>query len=991
MTSNLERSLRYIKPLVFGVCAALAGACGGGSRDSHPLEFEFQIEGGAEVTASTDLQLQVTPLTGAPTKMQIWEDKEGDTHWDPYRSETDFDLTDEEGTHRVWMRLQGKGVTSERRSETIVLDTAPPAIAFLSHADGQVLRPGGITVELKVTEKNDVAEVSILEDGKPRSVSRKSDGTYTATATIGEGENRLEAVAIDQAGNEGQASVMLEGHGPSPEVSLAQPKNGSYHASNVVEVRGTADATASEVRLVVNDEPTAWFDVDDRSFSWMAELEEGPNALRAEALGKEGFVGSSGAVSVVVDTTPPAKTSIEIADGADSIETTTVDLRLHAEDDTPLEMAIYNVGDDDDPVWRPYDPLVTDWELDSPKDEGRKRVRVRFRDAAGNEAEPAEAEVLADLQGPEIALESPADGLVTEASSVLVAGTVSDVETVTLSLSVNGSSRNLPLDAGAFSVDAALRDGKNTLALTAVDAFGRVSLLGPISVTVAGPAPGLTIASPLDGTVTGLSTLPLSGTVQEGDLAEVQLSVDGMVHATVPVTDGSFAGKVPLVAGDNILRASGTDTDGRTGLSAPVTVYRDTVAPEDVSVAINGGATTVSSLDVVLALTAEDRSNLEMMVSNSSDFAGATWEPFADTKSWTLEDDGTGRLTVAVRVRDVWGNGPTSADATVTLDTRPPTITSVSHDASGSLGMGQTIHFTLEADEPDGQAWVNLGDVHPDIRLYDDGTHGDAVAGDGVFERDYTVCFGDQPGGQVMGGYLDPAGNPAVEVAAPGLVSIAIEPVAFEVNIEILEICTTSLDDLTYDDAYYFRDSVRAPESGYRSAYSDSCVTRDDFGPDAFWTFTATASEATVVVVEGWDYDSLSADDSLGAATATVALASPDYDFAQHVAASGNSGYFEFNYTKTVVPYLTSPTHPDPDVGYAESNVALSWVAPPVDVGVAGFAYALDEDPPEAVMTTESSVTLEDVPPGTHEFAVHARDNLGNWSPVATRKFIVTE
>ena len=74
---------------------------------------------------------------------------------------------------------------------------------------------------------------------------------------------------------------------------------------------------------------------------------------------------------------------------------------------------------------------------------------------------------------------------------------------------------------------------------------------------------------------------------------------------------------------------------------------------------------------------------------------------------------------------------------------------------------------------------------------------------------------------------------------------------------------------------------------------------------------------------------------------------------------------------------------------YPGDQATFAWQAPPCQAGVEGYAYSLDQDPagipPPGVMTTDDTVTLEGLTPGTHYFHLMARDLQGFWSPVSTR------
>jgi hypothetical protein len=78
-------------------------------------------------------------------------------------------------------------------------------------------------------------------------------------------------------------------------------------------------------------------------------------------------------------------------------------------------------------------------------------------------------------------------------------------------------------------------------------------------------------------------------------------------------------------------------------------------APPVGAVVINGGARATGSPVVTLALDASDAGGAgirDMMISNTTDFEGAVWEPYRTTTSWTLAQGGAGMRTVYVKFRD---------------------------------------------------------------------------------------------------------------------------------------------------------------------------------------------------------------------------------------------------------------------------------------------------------------------------------------------------
>jgi hypothetical protein len=135
------------------------------------------------------------------------------------------------------------------------------------------------------------------------------------------------------------------------------------------------------------------------------------------------------------------------------------------------------------------------------------------------------------------------------------------------------------------------------------------------------------------------------------------------------------------------------DIDGdRSTLSAPTCAVPkgDPLPPHGVIV-INDGAPTTASPDVTLTLWASDSVDPEaefpgsdlflpgadsasgvtdMLLSNNPDFSGASWEPYATSKAWTL-DQTTGLAAVYVRYRDAAGNESDTYVATIYVGTGP--------------------------------------------------------------------------------------------------------------------------------------------------------------------------------------------------------------------------------------------------------------------------------------------------------------------------------
>ena len=88
-------------------------------------------------------------------------------------------------------------------------------------------------------------------------------------------------------------------------------------------------------------------------------------------------------------------------------------------------------------------------------------------------------------------------------------------------------------------------------------------------------------------------------------------------------------------------------------------------APSNPSISIAGGADGTNNVNVTLTLGAT--SATDMMISNNSDFSGASWETYATTKDWTLTA-GDGTKTVYAKFKSSTGDVSSIVSDTITLN-----------------------------------------------------------------------------------------------------------------------------------------------------------------------------------------------------------------------------------------------------------------------------------------------------------------------------------
>ena len=97
----------------------------------------------------------------------------------------------------------------------------------------------------------------------------------------------------------------------------------------------------------------------------------------------------------------------------------------------------------------------------------------------------------------------------------------------------------------------------------------------------------------------------------------------------------------------------------------------DSKPPSNPQIIINNGDVITYSQAVTLTLACDDDTGVTMMqMSNAPNREGNLWEPFSESREWTLSDN-YGIKTVYVRFRDASGNMSPFAEASITYSREP--------------------------------------------------------------------------------------------------------------------------------------------------------------------------------------------------------------------------------------------------------------------------------------------------------------------------------
>lgn len=149
--------------------------------------------------------------------------------------------------------------------------------------------------------------------------------------------------------------------------------------------------------------------------------------------------------------------------------------------------------------------------------DGSHTVTINCKDHDGNAATEKSTTYTVDTVPPTLNVTSPADGLITAASSVTVAGTTNDATSspVVITISLNGTDQGtIPVGTGGtFSKVVTLKEGSNTIIVKAKDAAGKESSVTR-TVTLDTSAPKIKAATITPNPVDTGKTMVISVTIE---------------------------------------------------------------------------------------------------------------------------------------------------------------------------------------------------------------------------------------------------------------------------------------------------------------------------------------------------------------------------------------------------------------------------------------------------------------------------------------------
>lgn len=215
------------------------------------------------------------------------------------RFEIKISLT--QGANNITLVAEDEIGNSVSKSVRIISDTVPPRVSIDSPASGKIIGSDTDTVTIEGYVSDDVddySQLTVTLNDDPLVLS--SGGSFSKEIALESGENPIEVVVVDRAGNKGSDEIKITKDIEKPEIILENPEKEKITTTNdTITVSGTVQDDVSEGRNISVSVGGVIVSVQqDGSFEKTISLEMGSNLISINA---RDSVGNTSVSSITVD------------------------------------------------------------------------------------------------------------------------------------------------------------------------------------------------------------------------------------------------------------------------------------------------------------------------------------------------------------------------------------------------------------------------------------------------------------------------------------------------------------------------------------------------------------------------------------------------------------------------------------------------------------------------------------------------------------------
>lgn len=488
-----------------------------------------------------------------------------------------------------------------------------------------------------------------------------------------------------------------------PAVSISSPSNGAKVAGAVtVAVQASDNVGVSRVELYKDAALVGTITTAPYNFSWDTLTgADGNYSFTSKAYDAAGNVGSSAALVLTVDNSPPTSSVTAPANGS-VVTGASVAISANASDSSGIQKVDFYrdggvlVGSDTS------SPYSVSWSLSGISNDTHN-LYVVATDTVGNSVTSASVSVTVDNAPPSVAVTSPING-------AKVGGTVSVAANATDNAGISKVQfyRDSNVLLGTvltppFSINwntTSVTAGAHTLYAVATDTSNLTATSATVSVTVDNTLPTVSLTAPSNNALLSGTAVTMSANASDNiAVAKVDFYRDSSVLLGTDTTSPYSISwnSTTAASGAHTVYAVATDSAGNVKTSTVVNVTVDNTGPT-VSVTAPANGAVVSGTSVTISATASDNvamSKVEFYRDTNVLLGSDTSSPYSF--SWNSTSVTSGAHTLYAVGIDTAGNRTTSASVSITVDNTAPTVSITSPLNGATVLRNSTVNILANA------------------------------------------------------------------------------------------------------------------------------------------------------------------------------------------------------------------------------------------------------------------------------------------------------
>jgi|GEM_PF-2920150 len=679
------------------------------------------INSGAIYTTSSavTLSLSATDTGAGLDKMSFSTDNVNWTTAEAYATSKALILPAGDGSKTVYVKYFDKaGNASAIYSKSIILDTLPPTGTIKVNDGTQFISQTAATLNLSAVDFGaGLDKMSFSSDKVTWTTSEAYAVTRSWTFAAGDGNKTVYVKFSDKTGQWSalvSVTVMLDSVKPTGSIDINSGAAYTNTANVTLNLSGS-DSGSGIASMSFSTDNANWSAPEAYASSRAFTLSsgDGSKTIYVKYFDKAGNVSATFSKAITLDTAMPTG-SISINSGSLYTSSTTVTLNLSGSDSgSGIDKISFST---DSVTWSNQEVYASSRKFALFQGDGNKTVYVKYYDRAGNVSAVYSKSIVVDTTVPSGSMKINNDIAYTNASSVTLNLTGSDVtsgiDQMRFSADEGATWSDWEEFSGTKSFALLSGDGTKTVTAQLRDKAGLVSLnfSDLIILDTTTPEGLLNINSGAAYTNTANVTLNLSGSDSGSGIASMSFSTDNANWSAPEAYVSSSAFTLSPGDGSKTIYVKYFDKAGNVSPAYSKFITLDTVSPTG-SLAIHNDAGQTTTREVTLTLTGTDALSgvSQMRFSLDSGTTWTGWEPFAATKALTLSG-ANGNKTVQYQLSDAAGNFSEVDSRSITLNINTTPIiqfTSAAAATHSDYVLTYTVNGTARSERWQLSAGVN--------------------------------------------------------------------------------------------------------------------------------------------------------------------------------------------------------------------------------------------------------------------------------------------